>query len=174
MPRATLPALWATPPARWQTYDQVLGSLSPVEVVLMSSRINDLRETMRPGQAQPRACMRVPPREPVCVRECLRTTIGPRQVALNWNSLGITSFIQDCNKAIQLFQSYVHQMQKSASAIEQVRASACACGCMRVNARACERAGAAQIVEMIRTESIVPLTLEGASGETLDLQVPSP
>ena len=52
---------------------------------------------------------------------------------------------QDCNKAIQLFQSYVHQMQKSASAIEQ-------------------------IVEMIRTESIVPLTLEGASGETLDLQ----
>ncbi len=36
-------------------------------------------------------------------------------------------------------------MQKSASAIEQ-------------------------IVEMIRTESIVPLTLEGASGETLDLQ----
>jgi hypothetical protein len=70
------------------------------------------------------------------------------QVALNWNSLGITNFIQDCNKAIQLFQSYVHQMQKSAAAIEQ-------------------------IVAMIRTEMLVPLTLEGASGETLDLQVPS-
>ena len=69
------------------------------------------------------------------------------QVALNWNSLGITNFIQDCNKAIQLFQSYVHQMQKSAGAIEQ-------------------------IVAMIRTEMLVPLTLEGASGETLDLQVP--
>jgi hypothetical protein len=33
-----------------QTYDLVLGSLSPVEVILMSSRINDLRETMKPGQ----------------------------------------------------------------------------------------------------------------------------
>jgi hypothetical protein len=37
----------------------------------------------------------------------------------------------------------------------------------RARARVC---GAAQIVEMIRTESIVPLTLEGESGETLDLQ----
>jgi hypothetical protein len=33
-----------------QTFDQVLGSLSAVEVLLMSSRINDLRETMKPGQ----------------------------------------------------------------------------------------------------------------------------
>ena len=33
-----------------QTFDQVLGSLSAVEVLLMSSRINDLRETMQPGQ----------------------------------------------------------------------------------------------------------------------------
>eukprot|EP00898_Chlorokybus_atmophyticus_P006649 jgi/Chlat1/6986/Chrsp56S00523 len=75
-------------------YQAVIGSISPVERTLLEVRLERLER-------------------------CLDAGFSP----LNWNSLGIPEFITSCTKAINEFNSLVHQVQKNASIIEKVVAS---------------------------------------------------
>ena len=48
----------------------------------------------------------------------LKRILKPGVVRLNWNSLGISDFIQKCSSQIGKFESLVNQIQKNSSDVE--------------------------------------------------------
>ena len=74
-----------------ENYNAAIDALTPAERTLLQANVDDLQGCLRPGF-----------------------------VTLNWNSLGITDFIDSCGKGINDFQSISSQVQKTAANIEQV------------------------------------------------------
>jgi len=72
-------------------YFETVNQLAPVEKELLAKKLQELEGSLQQGF-----------------------------VTLNWNSLGISEFVQACNKAINTFQQVIKQVQKNSSIIEQV------------------------------------------------------
>lgn len=70
---------------------QIVGSLSPVDVSLLSTKLADLERCLEPGLLR-----------------------------LNWNNRGIDAFVAATNKAIEEFQSLHHSVQKNSAIVEKV------------------------------------------------------
>ena len=77
------------------SYNSVVGLLDLAERKLLQTHITELKRVMKPGFTR-----------------------------LNWNSLGITEFIQRCNQEINKFSSMVNQIRKNsaniAHAVDQI------------------------------------------------------
>jgi dynein heavy chain len=73
------------------SYHAVIEALSPIELSLISLRVEEVKRVMKPGMC-----------------------------AFNWSSLGIAEFISQCTKAISLLQSYCNQMKKSDATIATI------------------------------------------------------
>ena len=74
-----------------ENYHAAIDALTPAERTLLQHHVDELQACLRPGF-----------------------------VTLNWNSLGITDFIDNCGKGINDFQSISSQVQKTAANIEGV------------------------------------------------------
>lgn len=70
---------------------QVVGSLTPVEVSLLSAKLAELERCLEPGLAR-----------------------------LNWNNRGINAFVAITTKAIEEFQALHHSVQKNSAIIEKL------------------------------------------------------
>lgn len=73
-----------------QTYHTALSSLTPAEVTIFDSHLDNLLLALRPGL-----------------------------VALNWNSLNIPRFIEDSEKAINAFTQLVARVRSNSSMIDE-------------------------------------------------------
>ena len=72
-------------------YLQSMSKMNPTETELMTKQIDDLHGVMKPGFDR-----------------------------LNWNSLHIATFIENCNSAINVFNNQVMQVKKQATMIAEV------------------------------------------------------
>lgn len=77
-----------------KAYTQIKSSLTKVENELLKERLAALDQVLTPGFR-----------------------------SLNWNSLGIPDFLTLCNKAMNEFNSLLHQVHKNSSIIEGVVSS---------------------------------------------------
>lgn len=72
-------------------YHRTLDMMTDEEIVLLKTFVRDVRKIISPGLTR-----------------------------LNWNSLGITDYVQRCNQEINKLVTVLHHIQKNSGAITEV------------------------------------------------------